>query len=310
MKNICLSLVLTVGLGSSSFGQQIPQYTQWSMHQFAGNPAHAGIKKCVDIHTLYRMQWVGFDGAPKSGFLTISIPLDSKRRKYLSARHGTGFKFETDKIGQFSLNRINMAYAAHFNFDKYKRLSLGIYGGVMQFSYDPAQTYTADPDPAVMKQGSFVAPDASFGAWYNDEKYYIGLSLQNLFPSRWEDIGNTSRNRFHASLNGAYQLSISETVSLTPAFNLRVPPSGPASVDLNLHLDYNNLLGFGIGYRNTDALMAFVSLKIKEQFSINYSFDYTLSKIQLGGQNTHEISLRFTTCKPQKTSTASCPLFD
>lgn len=297
-------------LSTSVFGQQLPQYSQWSMHQFAGNPAHAGIKRCVDIHTLYRVQWVGFEGAPNSGFLTVSVPLDSKRRKYLSARHGTGFKFETDRIGAFSVNRINMAYAGHFNFDKHKRLSLGLFGGIVQMGYDPSQTHTADPDPAVMNQGSFVSPDATFGAWFNDKDYYIGLSLQNLFPSRWENIGLTSRNRFHASLNAGYRLGIGEKISLLPAFNLKVPPGGPLAVDLNLHMDYKNLLGFGLGYRNTDALIAFFSLKIKEQFSIVYSFDYTLSAVQLAAQNTHEISLRFTTCKQRKVGLASCPLFE
>lgn len=292
------------------FGQQIPQYTQWSMHQFAGNPAHAGIKKCVDIHTLYRLQWVGFQGAPRSGFLTVSIPLDSKRKKYLSARHGTGFRFETDQIGNFNFNRINAAYAAHFNFDKFKRISFGLYGGVIQMGYDPGKTVTADPDPSVMNQGSFVAPDATFGAWFNDENYYIGLALKNLFPSRWENIGETSRYRFHMALSGSYRFAFGEKISLQPAAILRVPPKGPASVDLNLHLDYNNLLGFGLGYRNSDAIMAFATIKIKEQFSIVYSFDFTLSDIQLASKNTHELSLRFTTCKRRKTGTASCPLFE
>jgi type IX secretion system PorP/SprF family membrane protein len=89
-------------LGSKfSFAQQTPQYTQWSMHQFALNPAHAGIKSCIDIHTLYRAQWLGFDGAPRSGFLTLSTPLKSKRNKYLSARQGLGLRFETDQIGQY-----------------------------------------------------------------------------------------------------------------------------------------------------------------------------------------------------------------
>ncbi len=303
-------LLLIVTCAFQAFGQQIPQYSQWAMHQFAGNPAHAGIKKCVDIHSLYRLQWVGFDGAPRSGFLTVSVPLDSKRKKYLSARHGMGVKFETDQIGQFNVNRVNLAYAAHFNFDKFKRLSLGLFGGIMQMGFDPSEINTTDPDPAVQNEASFVAPDATFGAWFNDENYYIGLSLRNLFPSRWENIGNTSRNRFHFSLNGGYRLGINETMSLLPAVNLRIPPRGPASIDLNLHFDYRNLLGFGLGYRNTDALIAFASIKIQEQFSIAYSFDYTLSRIQIAAQNTHEVSLRFTTCKPRKTSTASCPLFE
>ncbi len=293
-----------------SNGQQLPQYSQWSLHQFAENPAHAGIKKCVDIHSLYRLQWIGFEGAPRSGFLSVSIPLASKRRRYLSARHGTGFKFETDQIGQFNVNRLNMAYAAHFNFDKYKRLSLGLYGGIIQLGYDPAGLQGNEPDPAAMNEGSIVAPDASFGAWFNDEKYYIGLALKNLIPSKWRNIGVNSRNRFHASLNAGYQLSINEMLSLTPAAIIRIPPRGPLSVDLNLMLDIQNKLSFGIGYRNTDAFIALVNIKIQEQFSIGYSFDYNLSQIQLGAKNSHEVSLRFTTCKPRKTSSASCPLFE
>lgn len=303
-------LFLFLLFASHSWSQQIPQYTQWSWHQFAGNAAHAGIKKCVDIHTLYRTQWVGFEGAPRGGFLTVSVPLSSKRRKYLSARHGMGLKFENDGIGQFNINRINLAYAGHFNFNKNDRLSLGLYAGAVQTGYDPTQATTASPDPAVSNESSFVAPDASFGAWFNSLNYYVGLSLNNLIPARWPSVGTSSRYRFHASFQGGYRLALNEKVSLLPAAKMRIPPRGPLSIDLQLHMDYRNVLGFGLGFRNTDAVMAYLQLKIKEQFSIGYSFDYTISEIQAAGQNTHEISLRFTTCKPRRQSTYSCPLFE
>ena len=84
---------------SMSFAQQLPQYTQWSSHQFAINPAHAGIKNCLDVHSLFRAQWLGFEGAPKSGFLTIAAPINGVRKHAYSPRHGIGAKIETDKIG-------------------------------------------------------------------------------------------------------------------------------------------------------------------------------------------------------------------
>lgn len=301
---------LLVFVSSLSFGQQLTQYSQWSWHQFALNPAHAGIKKCVDIHSLYRLQWVGFSGAPRSGFLTVGIPLNAKRRRYLSARHGLGFKFESDEIGNFSSQRFNLAYAAHFNFNKFDRLSLGLYGGVVQTGYDPSQATTNIPDPVIASEGSYLAPDATVGAWFNSENYYAGLILQNLFGSQWRNIGTNSRHRFHLALNGGYRLGLTESVSLLPSVLVKIPPAGPTAVDLQLQMDYKNLLGFGIGYRNTDAIVALFQLKIKEQFSIGYSFDYTLSAIQKGAQNTHEISLRFTTCKRDRQSTYSCPLFE
>lgn len=303
---VIISLLFSFNVGA----QQLTQYSQWYFHQFANNPAHAGIKKCVDIHALYRAQWIGFAGAPRSGFLTLSVPLDSKRRKYLSARHGMGLKFENDQIGAFDFNRINLAYAGHFNFNADRRLSLGIYAGAVQLSYDPSYVNTISADPSVYREGSGIAPDASFGAWFNDKNYFIGLSLQNLIPIKWPNVGTTSRYRFHTRLNAGYRLSINDNFSLLPAAILRIPPAGPVSIDLNLHADYRNLLGLGFGYRNVDGLIFFASIKIKEQFAITYSFDYNLSQIQLAAQNTHEISLRFTTCKPDRSTSSSCPLFE
>jgi len=289
--------------------QQLPQYTQWYQNQFSGNPAHAGIKRCIDVHVAYRNQWVGFNGSPKSGFVTASIPLYTQRKAYLTTRHGAGFKFEHDQVGAFSFNRFNIAYAAHFNFDKHKRISFGLYAGMIQMGYDPSLISVIDLDPAVFHEGSIVAPDASFGVLFKDERYFIGLAFNNLIPTKWSKVGLDSKTRLHIELKGGYQFVANKNVSIIPAFLLRTPVRGKTSVDINLFMDYKNTLMFGLGYRNTDALLAFASLKINGQFALVYSFDYTLSKIQNVAKNTHEISLRFSTCKIKKTRMASCPLF-
>lgn len=292
------------------FGQQIPQYTQWSAHQFALNPAHAGIKTCIDIHSLYRMQWVGFEGAPRSGFLTISAPLKAKRKQYLSARHGLGMRFETDQIGQFNTNRLNAAYAAHFNFTRDTRLSLGIYGGIIQMGYDPSKTITIKPDPTVAQEASFLAPDASFGAWWNGENYYFGLVVQNLFRYKWIDLGTDSRYRFHTAFNAGYRLGINEKITFIPAVLIKIPPRGPLALDIQLMADINNSLNFGVGYRNIDAVMFFAGFKINQRFSVQYSFDLTLSDLRNASSNTHELSLSFSACRPENTNTSRCPLFE
>ena len=49
---------------------------------------------------------------------------------------------------------------------------------------------------------------------------------------------------------------------------------------------------------------------IKEQFAVSYSYDYTLTALQSVVKNTHELSFRFSTCKPRRTGTSNCPLFD
>lgn len=302
---LCILIVLPTKL----IGQQLPQYTQWSIHQFAINPAHAGIKKCIDIHALYRNQWQGFDGAPKSGFVTASIPLYSKRKKFLSARHGMGIKFENDQIGQFGINRFNLAYAGHFNFTRDTRLSLGLYGGIVQYGFDPSGATTLTSDPSVNKEASFIAPDAHFGAWWNGENYYLGLIVNQLIPYRW-DLGQNSQNRFHLKFNAGYRMSINDNLALQPSVMLRVPFAGPISADLNARFFVRNTFSIGAGYRNGDALLAFVGITLSEQFSIDYSYDITISPLKNHSNGTHEISLRFLTCKPISRGTSNCPLFN
>jgi type IX secretion system PorP/SprF family membrane protein len=308
MKNL-LNILSCLSLSAIGFSQQLPQYTQWSQHQMAMNPAHAGIKSCLEVHSLYRIQWVGLEGAPRSGFLTLSAPIQTKRKQYLSARQGIGFRFETDKIGQFNTNRFNLAYSGHFNFSRDNRLSLGLYGGVIQMGFDPSTSTTISPDPSVIREASFLAPDASFGAWWNGENYYFGLMLQQLIPFKWASPGDDSRFRFHPAFNMGYRLRVNEKVSILPAALVRIPPRGPLSVDLQGIVDFANKINGGIGFRNGDALLFFAGFKINQRFSVNYSFDMTISDIRLGSSNSHELSITFNTCKPPNNSTYSCPLF-
>jgi type IX secretion system PorP/SprF family membrane protein len=292
------------------FTQQLPQYTQWASHQFAINPAHAGIKNCLDVHSLFRTQWQGFEGAPKSGFLTLAAPIKTKRKQILSARHGIGGRVEVDNIGPFSSNRLNLAYAAHFNFSPDTRLSLGLYGGFIQFGYSPQNMVTINPDPSISKDVSFIKPDASFGAWWNGKNYYFGLILQNLIHSKWDDIGIDSKFRFHTLINGGYRYQIHEDLTFLPGFLLKFPPKGPAALDLNFLFDFKNKFGLGFGYRNTDAFLFFANFKIKQQLTVQYSFDFVTSVLRKGTIHSHEISLVYTTCKPKDTHATKCSLFE
>jgi type IX secretion system PorP/SprF family membrane protein len=313
LKIITSYLLLGVGLlhGSILFAQQLPQYSQWSAHQLVFNPAHAGIKPCMEFHTLYRMQWVGFDGNPRSGFIALSAPIPNRRKKLLSGRYGWGLKLESDRIGHFNSNRLNLAFAAHFNFSTEERLSLGMYAGVVQLGFDPSDVVTVQPDPTVNQELSLVNPDASFGAWWNGRNYYLGLSLQQLIGSRWDDLGVASQFRFHGILNGGYRQRINDALTLLPGAIIRLPPKGKISMDLQAMLDVNNRFNFGLGYRTGDAVIFHLGAKITPKFNVQYSFDATTSPLKNFSSNTHELSIVFNNCPVFTTegSAFKCPLF-
>jgi len=291
------------------FAQQIPMYSQWSYHQMSINPAHSGIKNCIDVHALYRIQWLGLNDAPRSGLLTASFPLASKRNVYLSARHGLGLRFEADRIGLFDIHRFNVSYAGHFNFSEYDRLSLGLYVGVVQLGFDRGRSRTIVADPAIMHELTTLRPDAHFGAWWNSKNFYFGLMINQLFGSYWQDR-LSSKFRFHTAINGGYRFVLKNNIGLIPSAMIRIPTGATIHIDAHLNADFNNKFQLGLGFRSQDAAIFSAGIKINDQFSIIYSFDYTISTLNKVSNNTHELSFSFLTCKPERTSTYSCPLFE
>jgi hypothetical protein len=110
-------------------------------------------------------------------------------------------------------------------------------------------------------------------------------------------------------LSGGYRWVLKKGITLMPSLMLRFPPKSKISTDITLMADFNNQFGIGLGFRNTDAIMAYLNVKIKEQFQIGYSFDYVISPI--GGNRffTHEISLTLNGCKVYTPTSTGCPLF-
>jgi type IX secretion system PorP/SprF family membrane protein len=307
---VLIRCLLFMFISNGLFAQQVGQYTQWAFHQFALNPAHAGIKSCLDVHTLFRTQWVGLDGAPRNGLLTFCIPLKAKRKEFLSARHGFGMRFESDRIGQFTTNRFSLAYAGHFNFSRDTRLSLGLYGGIIQMSYSPNGSVTIQPDPQIVREANVLAPDATFGAWWNGKNYYAGMVIQNMLRHKWEAPGTQSYFRPHLLLNGGYRITINKQVTFVPAILFKVAPNTPWVVDFQANFNFKNSLDLGTGFRNGDALFFFAGIKLNQKFTLIYSYDITTSYLRNYSSNTHEISLTFNTCRPEKSASVQCPLFE
>lgn len=308
MKKIITFLVLIITF--SGWSQQIAQYSQWSFNQFSINPALAGLKRCLDVRTAARVQWADFEGAPVSGIFTINAPLQKKSKRYNDFFHGLGGKVERDVYGPFNNLSISLSYAIHFPLRDKQRLSFGVSGGIQQFSFDHAAATTIDPDPAVAQTtNQMLFPLIGFGAWYNSEIFFVGAAIDQVARNKWEDVGFASRFRLHGKIQAGTKFTFDNNNSLLPGILLRVPPAGPLSFDLNLMMDFQNKFMLGLGYRNVDALIAFMKVNIK-QFTIGYSFDYITSAIRGGNFHTHEISLQFSTCKKRKTSVNACPLFE
>src|SRR5690625_7865929 len=90
-----LIFIVFLSLPSTLFAQQEPQYTQYMYNTQIINPAYSGNRKMLSFGLLYRTQWVGIEGAPKTVTFTINSQI-GKRRKM---GHGLSvIQYETEQI--------------------------------------------------------------------------------------------------------------------------------------------------------------------------------------------------------------------
>ena len=98
MKKLYVIIVLLLALQLNA--QQDPQYTQYMYNMNVINPAYAGSKENLSFGLLYRSQWAGLEGAPKTGTFFGHSPVGKNV--------GLGVSLISNKIGP--VNETN-AYA-------------------------------------------------------------------------------------------------------------------------------------------------------------------------------------------------------
>ena len=106
--------------------QQDAQFSQYMFNGLYINPAYAGYKEQANIHTFYRSQWTGFEGAPQTMSLAGDMVLNE-------GNVGLGILLSNDFTGaqsNFSAYA-NYAYRIQVGDSEFSRLSFGLGAGIV-----------------------------------------------------------------------------------------------------------------------------------------------------------------------------------
>lgn len=304
-------LVLSVGTARA---QQLSQYTQYVFNHFSVNPAVAGSKDCLDVRLGYRQQWVGFEGAPTTGWASIHGTLRSKGRGFQANKHGIGAFIEADEAGNWGYTRFLLAYAYHIQMSRDYYLSMGAFAGAQQMKFDVGKASPGQlNDPALNGTSAvMVIPEITPGVWFYSRTAWGGISLHNALGNKIDGIGTAAKLARHFMLSGGYRYKVGRKMSFTPSGLLKISPGAPAALDVNAMLEWNRTIGIGVGYRNGDAFAVMAKIGFLEFFQLGYSYDITMSRLRLTSSNTHEIILAITPCAKEDGNRRmiSCPAFD
>ncbi|NMH28838.1 PorP/SprF family type IX secretion system membrane protein [Flavobacterium silvaticum] len=288
MKNkiILFAMLLT---GIASFAQQDAQYTEYMYNTVNINPAYAGSRGAMSFFGLYRTQWVGLDGAPKTGAFSLNTPIGNSRL-------GLGLGFINDQIGPTDQSTFNVDISYTVPMGETTKLSFGIKGSADFFSLDVNKLDPSNAsDPNLQSYNSKLSPNIGAGAYLHGDNYYVGLSVPRLLQQFQYDDNNVevSKAKMHYYLIGGYVFDVSPSTKLKPALLLKAVQGAPLQADISLNAMFIDKFTLGAAYRWDAAWSAMAGIQITDGLMLGYAYDMETTRLKNYSSGSHEIYLRF-----------------
>lgn len=273
--------------------QQSAQYSQYTFNNYGYNPAFAGTYKCIDFRVGHRMQWVGFEGAPRSTFASFNTKI-RKRNFKNSGEHAVGAYLEQDDVHLTTRTVLKLGYAYHTKLSSKYKMGLGVFAGIQQYSTDDVFGGEANPDPVLANaSGSALRyPDIMPGILFYSKKVYWSFSVNQLYFKNI-NLGQEQKQVNQYYFGGGHRSDLGHW-SVFKSFLVKQNIMGPPALDLNIAWVYYQALTFGLGYRAGESAIAQLKIKLGK-IAIGYAFDYPLNRLR--GNYGHEIMISFSRCK-------------
>ncbi len=287
-------LLIIFLITNNLFSQNYIQFSQYINTQGLLNPAYSGTKSLPSGLLIYRNQWLNIDGAPVAFAFNIHAPIKTKKM-------GIGISAINEKIGMRNQTDINIAYSYITKINSKRSLSFGLRVGIKNYNFDKSKAQLIDIDDPFFSNGneSFLFPDFGFGTYYYTKRFFAGLTLPNMLTNGL-DINSTTlkTNSFslkqqHLYLYSGYVFNLNDKLLIKSSVIGKYIYGAPLQFNVNSSLLVQEFLWLGIGYRTGEALIFLLDYKINDQFSIIYSYDWVLNKLNKYNSGSHEIMLLF-----------------
>ncbi|WP_373074595.1 type IX secretion system membrane protein PorP/SprF [Zeaxanthinibacter enoshimensis] len=289
-------LFLLLGLHLNSVAQQDAQYTQYMYNTVSVNPGYTGSRGQLSIAALYRAQWVGLEGAPKTQTFNFHTPLG-----YNGV--GIGMSIINDQIGPTSETMLDLDFSYTVQTSDEARLSFGLKASAhlldIRFS-ELNQDYSqpGGPDPTLQEdiQNKF-SPNIGAGIYYHTEHFYAGLSVPRILETSHFDSSSlsTAREEINYYFITGYVFDMTPLWKFKPTLLTKVVAGAPLQIDLSANFMYNEKLIMGAAYRWDAALSAMAGFQISSEFLIGIAYDREITELgqAVFNDGSFEVILRY-----------------
>ena len=288
-----LYILLFVAFGGGLAAQNDLGYTHFVFNKLPYNPAYAGSKDVLDMRAVYRNQWSGIDGAPRTLHANAHMPFFGKRV-------GVGLDLSSDQIGKTQRQVIGLNYSYRLELNDQLRLSVGLRTGLENARVDWT---LADPDQPgdnaiPTSVGTAMRPNFGAGIYLNGKNFYAGLSMPRMLngpvdPTNGLDTDVPGYGRTTYFMAG-WMTDIAPMVQFKPALMLSFNPAAPVDVDVQANFLFLEKLWLGAGYRLDDSFNMLVQYEVNDRFQVGMSYDFTTSELQKFTTGSYELMVGYT----------------
>ncbi len=214
-----------------------------------------------------------------------------------------------DKTGSFNRFTANATYAYHIGLSPTMNLSAGFSAGITNVSIDKSkQDFSGNGDPydpatgaAISGEINRIRPDLGVGLWLYSKNYFVGLSAQQIIPQKLsfsDDATFISTGRLipHLFLTAGYRFLAGEDFNIIPSVMLKYVQGSSINnfqPEMNLKVQYRDLLWVGGSYRNKDGYAGMIGFNISNSFNVGYAYDITKTSLNTVSRGTHEFLVGF-----------------
>ena len=295
MKNLYIIIVFLLALNLSA--QQDPQYTQYMYNMNVINPAYAGSKENLSFGLLYRTQWEGLDGAPKTGTFFGHSPV--------GRNVGLGLSVISDEIGPVKETNVYADFSYTVPLGSVHKLAFGLKAGATfhDIGLTGLDLINAN-DPFFNENINSTTPNIGAGVFYYTDNYYLAVSIPNILDSVHLDANgnNIGSETMHYFVTGGYVFQVSKNTKLKPSFLVKSALDAPTSFDVNLNALFYEKFEIGASYRLEDSFSGLINFAITPGLRIGYAYDSVTSDIKAYAPASHEFMILFDLNFPKKVS--------
>lgn len=285
MKNFITLFAISFIATKVIFAQQTPVFADYAYNAILINPAHAGFKNSMDFTLSNRSFVSNFQGLPNNTSLTLNSI--TKNRNI-----GFGVSALRDDIGVTSNTQFKVSFAYKIIFDEPSAgkywwdytphvFTFGLSAGAL-WRVEDLLSLGIENDVAFSENINEIQPTVGVGFLYNRNSFYIGFSNTNVIGSSFTS-NNTLNIESPSYLYSGLRLYATryKNWQIKPNFLLKYVANSPFQLDTNIAINYQNKIGFGLGYRTDNSLniLGLIGGKKSFRFLINYNVSMNDSPI-------------------------------